>query len=136
MFWLGDFPISKGKHYKILWVSVRESHTSMLNVKLSVLSVHRSIRCSIHHGWHASSAGHSYHARLLSSCVPIVLSHSISFIKRVCPTVRPRLSKADRWSRKGWPLRFGMNELLHCIAYASLCLSISLTVAPQCSTFT
>jgi len=35
----------------------------------------------------ASSAGHSYHVTLLPPCVSIVLSHSVSFIEHVCPTV-------------------------------------------------
>jgi len=44
----------------------------------------------------ASLAAHSYCAQLLPPHAPIVLPHSVSFIKQVCPTVSPCLSGADR----------------------------------------
>ena len=57
---------------------------------------------------------------------PIVLLHSVSFIKQVCPTFRPHLSGADR------------EETLDNRA-AALChlhVATLLMLAPQCSTFT
>ena len=89
---------------------------------------------TVHHGWlscspvsctirlyiMAGSAGHPYHVPSLPPCVPIVLPHSVSFIKRVCPTVRPCLSEADRWREKEQLLRLGMKDPLHCAAYVLL----------------
>ena len=63
-------------------------------------------------------ADHSYRVPLLPPCVPIVLSHSVSSIEPVCPTVRPHLSDADRGI--GWPLRLGRNGPVHCATYVLL----------------
>ena len=45
---------------------------------------------------HTLRPAHLHHVLFLSSCVPVVLPHSISFVKQVCPEVEPHLSDADR----------------------------------------
>ena len=72
----------------------------------------------------AGAVGHSYHAPLLPPRAPVVLPHSVSFIKHeVCPTIRSHLSDTNRGRGKGWPLKLLTKELLHCAAYACSHLS-------------
>jgi len=78
----------------------------------------------------ASLAAHSYCAQLLPPHAPIVLPHSVSFIKQVCPTVSPcwaMLTEGEgkRTADETWDDRAAT---LHCLWNAT-----SLTLAPQCS---
>jgi len=50
----------------------------------------------------------------------IILPHSISFVKQVCPTVRAHLNDTNRWSGKGQLPRLRMKEWPHCTTYALL----------------
>jgi len=117
------------------WASMSEPHTRAFNVKFCLYGTYvgQYVAASMAGSW---SVGHSHCTALLPPHAPIVLPHSVSFTEQVRPHLsdtgrRSRKGDTDRWSRKGWLLRLGMDEPPHCAAYALLPCSCS---PPQCST--
>jgi len=64
-------------------------HTSDCTSWLAQLVTRIMYHQTVHHGWLSWSP---YNVPSLPPCVPIVLPHSVSFIKQVCLTMRPCLS--------------------------------------------
>jgi len=81
----------------------------------SVCIVCKYVCCSVRHGWLSWSLVLCAVIATMYAYCPV--PHSVSFIERICPTVRPHLSNAEE---KGWPLRLWTKESPHCAASALL----------------
>ena len=88
----------------------------------SVSSIACTVCMFIHPYVVADAAGSVVLCTVTATMGAFVLSHSISSIKQVCPTVRTHLSNSNRGRGKGRPLRLRMQNLphSHCIAYTLL----------------
>ena len=92
------------------WAIMSKSHTSAFNVEFYLYDMCISDCTSQPAQWISCIACHYCDH----------MHHSVSFIKQVCPTVRPHLNYTDRWSGKGQLLRLRTKELPHCTTYALL----------------